>query len=77
MQTIYRVQTYRRQGRRLEAGQMHQFADEAAARAAGISLSGKAAGVVVYAISGEPEADFWDEPMLLSRHGVAPEDREV
>jgi hypothetical protein len=76
MQTIYCVQTYRRQGRQLEAGQLRQFADEATARTVGITLAGRAAGVVVYAISGEPETDFWDEPRLLSRHGDAPASAE-
>lgn len=72
MQTIYCVQAYRRQGRQIETGQLRQFADEAAARSAGEAIARRAAGVVVYAITGEPEADFWDEPRVLSQHGDLP-----
>ncbi|MBD3817897.1 MAG: hypothetical protein IE912_03145 [Brevundimonas diminuta] len=72
MQTIYCVQTYRRQGRQVEAGQLRQFAEETAAVNAGNALAPRVAGVVVYALTGEPEADFWDEPKLLFSHGATP-----
>ncbi len=72
MQTIYCVQTYRRQGRQMEAAQLRQFADEAAAMSAGAALASRAAGVIVYALTGEPEADFWDEPRVLSQYGDTP-----
>lgn len=72
MQTIFCVQTYWRQGRRMEAGQLRQFAQEADARSVGKSLSGRMPGVLVYAITGEPEADFWDDPRVIARYGDAP-----
>ena len=72
MQSIYCVQTYWRQGRRMEPGQLRQFAGEADARQVGKSLAVRMPGVLVYAITGEPEADFWDEPRLIARYGDAP-----
>lgn len=72
MQTIFCVQTYWRAGRRLEMGQLRQFADEAPAREAGLALSKRMPAVLVYAITGEPEADFWDEPQLLEKYGAVP-----
>lgn len=72
MQTIYCVQTYWKSGRRLEMGQLRQFAEEAPARAAGKLLAGRMPAVLVYQVTGEPEADFWDEPKMLERYGDVP-----
>lgn len=72
MQTIFCVQTYWRQGRRMEPGQLRQFAAEAEARSVGRSLSRRMPGVIVYSVTGEPEADFWDDALVIARYGDAP-----
>ncbi|WP_313454667.1 hypothetical protein [Brevundimonas sp.] len=47
---------------------------DAAIRAAR-SCKGYAAGVVVYRVTGSPEADFWMDPVLIARSGTVP--REI
>lgn len=72
MQTIFCVQTFWRQGFKMEPGQLHQFADEQEARAVGKRLSARRPGVVVYSVRGQPEEDFWSDPLIIARYGEAP-----
>lgn len=69
---IYCVETFWRNGRKLERGQLRQFADPATAQAVGQELGERMPGVLVYSITGEPEADYWDEPEEIARYGDVP-----
>ncbi|MDQ0453595.1 hypothetical protein QOZ96_003568 [Brevundimonas nasdae] len=44
---------------------------DAAIRAAQ-ACKGMAAGVVVYRVTGSPEADFWMDPVMIARSGEVP-----
>lgn len=69
---IYCVETFWRNGQKLERGQLRQFAEPLTAKAVGRELGARMPGVLVYSISGEPEADCWDEPEEIARYGDAP-----
>ena len=71
--TVYCVQSFWRDRRKLAAGRLRQFKNEADARMAGESASRRDAGVIVFAITGNPEADYWDEPRLLASYGDVPD----
>jgi hypothetical protein len=43
------------------------------AEALGFRLARRRAGVVVYEMCGDPEADIWDEPEVIAAYGVAAE----
>lgn len=70
--TIYCVQTYWKDRRRLNMGDLRQFKDEETARSSGERASRRQDGVVVYAMSGDPDMDFWDEPRVLAAYGETP-----
>lgn len=36
------------------------------------SMKGQAAGVVVFTVSGDCDADYWSEPVLLAQAGDVP-----
>lgn len=77
--TIYCAQAFWRQNGRLQAGPVHQFMTAERALAGGEILARSCAGAAVYSLTGEPDTDFWDEPVILARHGDAPggEDEDV
>lgn len=70
--TIYCVQTYWKDRRRLNMGDLRQFKDEGMARSSADRASKRQDGVVLYAITGDPDVDFWDEPVVLAAHGETP-----
>lgn len=70
--TIYCVQPFWRNGKRHEPGPARQFSGEDKARAEGERLAGSAPGVVVLKVEGWPEADCWDDPVILATHGDVP-----
>lgn len=70
--TIYLAQTFWWVDGRLEAGEPLQFMRVDDAKAAGEAMAGSAPGVAVYSLVGEPAANLWGEPQVLSRYGVAP-----
>ena len=70
--TIYCVQAYWRDREKLAKGRFQQFGTEAAARGAGKAAALRNAGVVVFSVRGSPEADYWEEPMVLAIHGEKP-----
>lgn len=70
--TIYLAQTFWWVDGRLEAGEPLQFMRVDDARAAGEAMAGSAPGVAVYSLVGEPAADLWGEPVVLSSYGAAP-----
>ena len=77
MKTIYAVTTFWRDSRKrgVQPGATHHAKSEDEARQLGAALSKRAGGVVVLRVVGNPEADYWEEPEILARHGDAP--REV
>jgi hypothetical protein len=72
MKTVYCVQAYGKKGRTLTKGALRQFGTEQEAADVGQLLSRRVVGVVVFSVSGEPAADYWEEPRLLATHGEVP-----
>lgn len=70
--TVYCVETFWRNGRKLERGQLRQFAEPQLAEAVGRELGARMPGVLVYSVTGEPDADYWGEPEEIARYGDAP-----
>lgn len=70
--TIYCVQTYWKDRLRLNMGGLRQFRKEIEARASGERASRRHDGVIVYALSGDPECEFWEEPRVLAAYGETP-----
>lgn len=70
--TIYCAQPFWRRDRGLEPGLVHQFMTEERARAGGEILAGSAAGVAVFSLTGEPDVDYWGEPILIQIFGETP-----
>ena len=72
LRTIFCVQPYRRSAGRLVKGHMRRLLSHDAAIRAARAMKGEAAGVVVFRVSGSPEADYWTEPVLIARAGEVP-----
>ncbi|GAA0212628.1 hypothetical protein GCM10009081_29150 [Brevundimonas nasdae] len=72
MRTIYCVQPYQRSAGRLVQGHMRRLLSRDAAIRAAQACKGMAAGVVVYRVTGSPEADFWMDPVMIARSGEVP-----
>lgn len=72
LRTIFCVQPYRRSAGRLVKGHMRRLLSRDAAIRAARAMKGEAAGVVVFRVSGSPEADYWTDPVLLARAGDVP-----
>lgn len=72
-QNFYNVQAFERIKGKLRQGRLRQFKTENEAKRSGESLSGKVAGVLVYAIEGDAEFDDWGEPRLIAQHGETPQ----
>ena len=70
MVTVFRVQPYWRNGRRLEPSRPEEFLAEREARRAAERLFRSCAGVAIYAVQGEPEFDYWAEPIVIARLGA-------
>lgn len=70
--TIYCVQSYWKDRRRLNTGDLRQFKDEAKARSHGERASRRQDGVLVYSLSGDPELDWWGKPTVLASYGETP-----
>lgn len=73
VKTVYCVQTFTGQKGRSEKGKLRQFASEPDAIDAGRGLADRASGVLVYKVMGEPDFDWWDEPVVIESHGRVPE----
>lgn len=70
--TIFCVQPYVETPHGLAPGHLRRLLSRDAALRAARAFRGSAAGVVVYSVTGSPEADFWQEPVLLARAGTVP-----
>lgn len=72
MRTIFCVLPYRKSGDRLERGHMRRLLSREAAIRAARAEKGQVAGVVVFRVTGAPEADYWSEPVIIARVGEVP-----
>lgn len=72
LRTIYCVQPYQRSAGRLVKGHLRRLLSSDAAIRAARAYRGQAAGVVVYRVSGSPEADYWSEPIIIAQAGDIP-----
>jgi hypothetical protein len=70
--TLYVVQFFSRQGRKLAADQPLSFKTKELAIGRAERGMATKAGVIVTVRSGDPEADDWDEPELLLKQGQLP-----
>jgi hypothetical protein len=69
LKTIYGVQPYWHDGRRLARGVPQQFRSRQEADRAAERLYENHAGVLIYSVTGNPEYDAWGEPCVLSTLG--------
>lgn len=72
--TVFCVQAYQRRDGRLEGRLRQEFTSATEAEDLGARLALKSAGVVVYALAGDPEAGVWEEPEIFALHGEAPDE---
>lgn len=70
--TLYCVQTYWDARSKLAVGVLKECVTEEKALALGRRLARRHTGVVVFAVTGNPEADYWAEPLILAAHGRTP-----
>jgi hypothetical protein len=73
MKTIYCAQAFWRRDGRLYGGPVHQFLTADRAVQGGEILAGSADGAAVFTLTGEPDVDYWDEPVILMTIGDAPQ----
>ncbi len=73
--THYFVQAYDRHGRKLMFGALRQAARRDAALGLALRVSRRTAGAIAYEVSGDPETDWWGEPVILGRYGRTPDGR--
>lgn len=77
MRTIYCVQPFQRSAGRLVHGHMRRLLSRDAAIRAARAYRGAAVGVVVFQITGSPEADYWSDPILIAQSGDVPAEAQV
>lgn len=70
--TVYCAQPFWRQGRSLAPGETLQFMTADRAITGGEILAKGAAGVAVFSLTGEPDVNYWGEPVLLWTTGEVP-----
>lgn len=74
LKTLYCVQPYRHAAGQLARGDLRRLISRDAAIRAARAMRGQCAGVVVYRVTGSPDADYWSEPVLIARAGEVPAD---
>lgn len=70
--TIYCVQPYWNDGRRLARGLPEQFTCRRKAVRAGRRAARRNCGAVVFSVRGDPEIEAWGEPRVISALGDLP-----
>ena len=70
--TIYCAQAFWIRDGRFVGGQPHQFIDEDRAREGANALMTGSAGVAVFRVTGHPDIDLWDEPVMIETFGSVP-----
>jgi hypothetical protein len=72
-ETTYWVQPFRRAGAaRLARGDLRRYETEARARRAGAAAARRLGGAVVFAVSGDPEFEHWEQPRHIASLGETP-----
>jgi hypothetical protein len=71
--TVYCVQAYKRSPRGLERINLLQFTSATEAEEVCGKLSSHVAGVLIYALEGDPDTEIWGEPERWSFLGEVPE----
>lgn len=71
--TVFCVQSFKRAGRQLLPERAAQFGSATEAVELGERLRPRSAGVIVYALRGDPEAEAWEEPEVFMAHGLVPQ----
>lgn len=72
LKTLYCVQPYRRAAGKLAPGDLRRLLSRDAAIRAARAMRGLCVGVVVYRVTGSPDADYWSDPVLIARAGEVP-----
>lgn len=72
MLTFYCAQAFWRDRQKLAQGKFKQFRTEREATATAEIWAKRQVGVVVYAVTGNPEADYWNEPRIVATFGEVP-----
>lgn len=75
MRTIFCVQPYRRSAEGLRKGHLRRLLSRDAAIRAARAMKAHEDGVIVFRVTGCPEADFWSDPVMIARAGDTPEVR--
>lgn len=70
--TIYCAQGFWRRMGKLCGGQVHHFSTEERAVAGGDALFTGAHGVAVFSVTGYPDIDLWDDPVMIVALGDVP-----
>lgn len=71
--TIFCVQPYRMTADGLQKGHMRRLLSADAALSAARAMRHHESGVVVYRVTGSPDADYWSSPVLIARAGAVPD----
>lgn len=71
--TVFCVQPFWLDRRKLVHGQRRQFKKAEEALRAGEAAARRNAGAIVYSVEGDPEYDDWAEPKVLASLGQVPE----
>lgn len=67
--SVFCVQAYWNDRGKLAEGRLQQFGSMEAALRAGKVAARRAAAVCVFRVRGNPEADYWEDPVTLAKYG--------
>lgn len=70
--TIFCAQPFWLNAGRVVPGELYQFSTAERAIEGARILEGSAPGVAVFSLTGHPDTDDWDEPVLIQTVGCAP-----
>ena len=70
--TIYCAQAFWPRGRGLVGGEVYRFHTEERARRGVDALLTGNAGVALFSVSGHPDEDLWNEPVMIETFGLVP-----
>lgn len=72
-ETSHFVQTFKKKGRMLVGSPLEKCKTSDQARMRGLRASDHALGVLVFSVTGEPEFDEFDAPVVIASYGEVPE----
>jgi len=70
--TIYCAQAFWRRGGRLIGGEVYRFHTEERARRGAAALLTGNQGVAIFAVTGHPDEDLWNDPVMVATFGDVP-----